>query len=265
VATLAAAPTPTADSARAVLHSNWVDSPGYTRPTSDGLYPHQWNWDSAFASLGWAVLDPARAYRELRSLVGAQGRDGCIPHIAFSPVPQFYFPSADWWPAATSRDGRRISAISQPPVAATCLRLLFEKAPDEEQARQLLAPLERWHAWWLNDRDPERTGEPVVIHPWESGRDNAPDWDGAMSRLPELDVAALRQDTRWVGIDHRPSHRDYARYAWLVRAIGKAEQRGLARYGPSASSIPARRPSSPPPARTSHTSRTSCKSPASPS
>lgn len=222
------------DSAREVLAQNWVDSPGYTRPTGDGLYPHQWNWDSAFAALGWAVVDPARAYRELRSLTGAQGRDGCIPHIAFSPQPQHYFPSADWWPARTSHDGRRISAISQPPVAATCLRLLFDRHPDEGAARELLAPLVRWHAWWLADRDPDRLGEPTVIHPWESGRDNAPDWDRPMNRLPELDVAALRQDTRWVGIDHRPSHKDYARYAWLVRAIGKAHspQTGLARYGP---------------------------------
>lgn len=264
MATLAPAPS-TVESARAVLHHNWVADPGYTRPTSDGLYPHQWNWDSAFASLGWATIDPARAYRELRSLTGAQGPDGCIPHIAFSPQPQQYFPSADWWPAATSRDGRRISAISQPPVAATCLRLLFDAAPDEEQARELLAPLARWHAWWLTDRDPDRHGEPVVIHPWESGRDNAPDWDAPMNRLPELDVAALRQDTRWVGIDHRPSHKDYARYAWLVRQIGKAEQRGLARYGPFRVLDPARARSSPPPAPTSPTSRTRSASPASPS
>ena len=50
-------------------------------------------------------------------------------------------------------DGRRISGITQPPVAATCMRLLFEEAPDEPRAR-LLRPLYEWHRFLLEDRDP---------------------------------------------------------------------------------------------------------------
>src|SRR5687767_5646159 len=126
-------------------------SDGYTRPTSDGLYPHQWNWDSAFAALGWATFDPPRAYAELQRLAGMQHDDGLIPHLAYSPEPELYFPTGNWWPPRWGADGRRTSAISQPPVAATCLRLLFERHPDENAARTLLEPLLRWHAWWLRD------------------------------------------------------------------------------------------------------------------
>jgi hypothetical protein len=217
-----------------VLRANSVPAFAYTRPTPDGLYPHQWNWDSAFAALGWSTVDPHRAYAELARLLAAQGGDGLVPHIAFSPRPEHYFPGAGWWPSRHGGDGRRISSISQPPVAATCLRLLFERHPDEGAARHLLEPLDRWHAWWLTARDPDGTGEPVLIHPWESGRDNAPDWDAALEGVPRLDVSALRDDTRWVGLDQRPSHRDYAHYAWLVRELRSgdlAEQRGLAAGG----------------------------------
>jgi hypothetical protein len=40
-----------------VLRGN--DSGRYTLP-SRSTYPHQWNWDSALAALGWAELDPGR-------------------------------------------------------------------------------------------------------------------------------------------------------------------------------------------------------------
>src|SRR5918998_6962392 len=63
-----------------VLRAN--DTGRYTLP-SRTTYPHQWNWDSALAALGWAELDPARAWTELESLAGARDAQGMIPHIAF--------------------------------------------------------------------------------------------------------------------------------------------------------------------------------------
>ena len=68
-----------------------------------------------------------------------------------------------------SADGRRISGITQPPLAATCTRLLFESHPDERRARPLLDAFHAWHRFLLGERDPRGHGEPVLIHPWESG------------------------------------------------------------------------------------------------
>ena len=221
--------------ARELLEANWVETPaaGYTRPTTDGLYPHQWNWDSAFAALGWAALDPRRAWAELTSLAGMQGEDGSVPHLAYSAAPQLYFPSADWWPPRWGRDGRRISGISQPPVFATCLRLILERHGDDhhDAARPLLTPLLRWHEWWLRD------GGPVVVHPWETGRDNAPDWDAALEPIPVLDVDDQRDDTRWVGVDQRPQHRDYGRYAYLVMELRAGEPPSFRVFDPGVASI----------------------------
>jgi hypothetical protein len=232
-----------------VLRGN--DNGGYTVP-SRATYPHQWNWDSALAALGWAELDPSRAWRELETLAGARDRQGMIPHIAFhSRVPDRvhsrlrgaltvvarpyarYLPGPRWWGRRLSADGRRISGITQPPLAATCMRLLFERHPDESRARALLQPLLGWHRFLLEERDPRGTGEPVLIHPWESGRDNAVEWDGPLWRvMPEVTVVH-RRDTHSVDAAERPSDEHYRRFLTLVRRGTRVEwaQSRLARGG----------------------------------
>jgi hypothetical protein len=236
-------------SAENVLRGN--DNGGYTVP-SRVTYPHQWNWDSALAALGWAELDPARAWRELETLAGARDRQGMIPHIAFhTRVPDRvngrlrgalttvarpyarYLPGPRWWCRRLAVDGRRISGITQPPVAATCMRILFESHPDEARARALLTPLLGWHRFLLEERDPRGTGEPVLIHPWESGRDNAVEWDAPLWRvLPEVTVVH-RRDTHSVDAAERPSDEHYRRFLTLVRRGTRVDwaQSRLARGG----------------------------------
>jgi mannosylglycerate hydrolase len=236
-------------SAENVLRGN--DNGGYTVP-SRVTYPHQWNWDSALAALGWAELDPARAWRELETLAGARDREGMVPHIAFhTRVPDRvngrlrgalttvarpyarYLPGPRWWGRRLSVDGRRISGITQPPVAAICMRILFESHPDEDRARALLTPLLGWHRFLLEERDPRGTGEPVLIHPWESGRDNAVEWDAPLWRvMPEVTVVH-RRDTHSVDAAERPSDEHYRRFLTLVRRGTRVDwpQSRLARGG----------------------------------
>jgi hypothetical protein len=161
-----------------------------------------------------------------------------IPHIAFRKgllpmLPGRYLPGPRWWGRRTSADDRRISGITQPPLAATCMRLVFERSPDERRARGLLAPFHAWHRFLLDERDPHGRGEPVLIHPWESGRDNAVEWDGPLWRvLPEV-VVVRRRDTDHVDAAERPSQEHYRRFLTLVRQGTAAgwNQRELARSG----------------------------------
>jgi hypothetical protein len=251
-------------SAEAVIRAN--DSGGYSVP-SRATYPHQWNWDSALAALGWAELDAARAWTELETLVGARDREGMIPHIAFHtrvsdrvrprlrgvltmvarPYAR-YLPGPRWWGWRLSADGRRISGITQPPLAATCARMLFEEHPDERRATALLEPLHAWHRWLLEARDPHGFGEPVLIHPWESGRDNSIEWDDPLFRVtPEVTVVH-RRDTDSVDAAERPTDEHYRRYLTLVRqgtAVGwnqalLAREGGLRVLDPGFSAILAR-------------------------
>jgi hypothetical protein len=144
-----------------------------------------------------------------------------------------YLPGPRWWGRRLSVDGRRISGITQPPLAATCMRLVFERHPDERRARGLLAPLHAWHRFLLDERDPHGRGEPVLIHPWESGRDNAVEWDGPLWRvMPEV-VVVRRRDTDHVDAAERPSLEHYRRFLTLVRqgTAARWNQRELARSG----------------------------------
>jgi hypothetical protein len=200
-------------------------------------YPHQWNWDSALIALGWAELDPGRAWTELETLMGAREEaTGMVPHIAFHTrlpdrlggrmrgvLTQFarpnrrYMPGPIWWGKRVGFDGRRISGITQPPVAATCMRLLFERHPDERRALALLQPLVRWHRFLMEERDPLHQSEPTIIHPWETGRDNAVEWDLPLWRvIPEVTVLH-RRDTESVQAAERPTNEHYRRYLTLVR------------------------------------------------
>jgi mannosylglycerate hydrolase len=202
------------EAAREILRGN--DRGGYTVPT-DGLYPYQWNWDSAFTAWGLAEFDLPRAWVELETLMSGRWPDGMVPHILFHQPDPSYFPGPDVW----GTDDRRpiaSSGISQPPVAATVARALLEQDPEAgaPRARALFAPLADWHRWFMTWRSDG--GAICATHPWEGGRDNAPDWDGAMAAIDPADVGEYRRrDTSHVDASMRPTRADYDRYVWLVQ------------------------------------------------
>ena len=197
--------------AREILRQN--DRGGYTVPTAD-LYPHQWNWDSAFAALGFACFDLERAWLELETLFGGQWPNGMVPHILFHKKDSDYFPGPDVWgaPGAISSSG-----ISQPPMAATIVRRIWERDRTgyEGRMRALFQKLVEWHKWFMEWRLDD--GAVCITHPWEAGRDNAPDWDQALASIEPLGVNSYsRHDNKCVDPDMRPTNQDYDRYIWLV-------------------------------------------------
>jgi hypothetical protein len=192
------------------------DAGSYTFPDRD-QYPHQWAWDSAFSALGWAHIDSRRGYSELTTLMAAQGAGAMVPHIAYDPrsSAKAYRPEPDAWGVLHGPDGRAVSAITQPPVAAMALRYLYEHAPALDTARELVARIFGWHRFLLTVRDPEGRGEPILIHPWESGRDNSVEWDEPLQRIEPSDYGA-RADTAHVDETQRPTGTEYGRYQALI-------------------------------------------------
>jgi glycogen debranching enzyme len=198
--------------ARDILRLN--DRGGYTVPT-EGLYPYQWNWDSAFAAMGFAQFNVDRAWVEFETLFSGQWDNGMVPHILFHQVDEDYFPGPEMWKSVGPIPS---SGITQPPVAATMARLVFERNPNVGLAR--LAPLYdkivAWHDWFMAWRLDQ--GAVCTTHPWETGRDNAPDWDGAMAAIDPVGVGEYRRrDTSHVDSEMRPTREDYDRYVWLVQ------------------------------------------------
>jgi Trehalase len=202
---------------RAVLILRRNDRGGYSVPT-DGLYPFQWNWDSGFAAMGYGCFDEPRAWRELERLLEGQWPDGMVPHIVFHREDPRYFPGPEVW--GTAREPRT-SGITQPPILAVCARRLLERARDRDGAlaalRQLFPKLLAYHRWYHGARDPDGTGLVCVYHPWETGMDNSPAWDGPLARVPVDPLPAYeRRDTGHVDASQRPRPAEYDRYLTLL-------------------------------------------------
>jgi hypothetical protein len=197
--------------ARAILKAN--DRGGYTVPTQ-GLYPYQWNWDSAFAAWGFSTFDVPRAWIELETLLSGQWADGMVPHILFHKDDPGYFPGPEIWNSGTNPPS---SGITQPPVAATMARLVLAADPEggRDRAATLWPRLLDWHRWFMAHR--VREGAACITHPWESGRDNCPDWDVGMAGVDGSRVGPYsRRDTGHVDASMRPTKEEYDRYVAIL-------------------------------------------------
>ena len=219
--------------ARKTLRQN--DMGSWTRPAPN-LYPHQWSWDSAFIAIGLARLDPRRAARELDTLFDRQWVTGKIPHIVFDPKapPGSYFPGPDYWARAEVCPASippYTSGLCQPPVHAVAVSRIWEAARDGREAafargflRDIYPKLFAWHRYLATSRDPEESGLVTIYHPWESGTDNSPRWNAALSAVEVGDMAPYaRCDLQHVDdASQRPTDEDYDRYLWLVESIKRA-------------------------------------------
>jgi hypothetical protein len=169
-------------SAHALLEENWREGVhprggeyGFTCPATP-RYRHQWYWDSCFHAIVWSHFDPARARRELRTLLNAGRGDGFIPHTAFWDAP------ARWRRApfyATARFAGDLATESiQTPLIAVAWERVAAASPDEpEFADEGLAALERHYDWLAHNRDPDGDDLLSIILPDESGLDDSPKYD----------------------------------------------------------------------------------------
>ena len=168
------------------------------------------------SSWGVSTLDSDRAWLELETLFSGQWDNGMVPHIIFHNEDEGHFPGPDVW---NSRTVPPTGGISQPPIAATFVRKIFEFNPDAGRHRleALFPKLLRWHAWFQTYRS--AGGRIVATHPWESGRDNSPDWDRALASVDASGVGEYsRRDILHVDSDMRPRKEDYDRYLAILIA-----------------------------------------------
>jgi hypothetical protein len=217
------------NSAARVLDMNWS---GDHMVPSRQLYPHQWSWDTAFIAIGLAYVNPSRAWRDLRSLFEAQWPDGRVPHIVFDPqtAEGDYFPGPAFWsvPAYAKRPAHGSTGLVQPALHAVAAWEVYRRAAahgtaSAHEARTELAwlypRLVAQQEYLTGRRDAGGSGLASIVHPWESGLDNSPAWDAAMSAVP-ADLALLdryhRRDIEVADASHRPTDIDYSRYVGLV-------------------------------------------------
>ena len=197
--------------ARQIMQEN--DRGGYTVPTG-GLYPFQWNWDSCFAAWGFAAYDVPRAWEEVKTLFASQWDSGMVPHIIFHKRVESYFVGPDLWGVKRTPP---TSGLTQPPVAATLIRAIYEADKDygSKEIEPIFEGLMRWHCWFMACRVDR--GMVAITHPWESGRDNCNDWDLAMAAVDTSGVGEyFRKDTSHVNPEMRPKKADYDAYLAML-------------------------------------------------
>ena len=164
--------------AKAVLKSN--DRRTYTVP-AEGLYPHQWLWDSCFVAIGLRWLNVDRAQAELKSLLRGQWSNGMMPNMIFSSKPAYRRDRNFWrsWVSPYSPDNTATSGITQPPMLAEAVWQIGQRLNAAERKtwyKQMLPHLVAYHEWLYDDRDPHEEGMVLQVHPWETGLDNTPPW-----------------------------------------------------------------------------------------
>jgi hypothetical protein len=138
-----------------------------------------WEWDSGFLAMGLAAYDPDRAKLELLNLMESQHSNGMVPHMVFrGDMPEATNKGLRMWGRSGGRmpEDLQTSGITQPPVIATATRVVAEHLPEKERGEFLalmFGKLVGYHSWFLRERDPDNDGVVSIIHPWESGMDNA--------------------------------------------------------------------------------------------
>ena len=210
-----------AEAALKQLRDNDVGT--FVKP-AEAQYPHQWNWDAALVALGLAPHHPERAMLEIRSLLAGAWETGMVPHILYHHGASDYRPHPDFWRTDGHHpEGLPTSGLSQPPVLATCLLRIVEAAPTEHQAAwhdflaETYPTLLAWHRWWHTARDPRGTGLVAILHPWESGSDDAPRFGMALDAIAsDFVMPFTRGDRVHVDASERPSDEDYRRFIDLI-------------------------------------------------
>ncbi|MGH7867227.1 MAG: MGH1-like glycoside hydrolase domain-containing protein, partial [Candidatus Dormibacteraceae bacterium] len=213
-----------AAAAQAVLQAN--DAGRWTLP-SPAQYPHQWNWDSAFISLGWATFNWERACTEIESMLHARWREGMVPQIHYDPrYLANYFPGPDRWPRAQAHilhGDESTSGITNPPVLISSVLRIGRSQTDLQRRhsfwRRTFPHLRDWLEYFAKSR--QLAGSPLIamVHPWESGCDNSPRWDHLSAAGLKPKRPFERLDTRHVSATQRPSNRDYDSYIALAEML----------------------------------------------
>jgi glycogen debranching enzyme len=70
--------------------------------------------------------------------------------------------------------------VTKPPVLAWAALKIHEIAPDEDFIREIYEPLVRWNHWWLPNWKKNPDALASYTHPYSSGMDDHPTWDGGM-------------------------------------------------------------------------------------
>ena len=188
-----------------VLGANIVELPalGHARavvPSKIG-YVGLWQWDAYFIAVGLRHGDPELAREQLEIAFRFQSADGQLPDVVHE---HGVLATSDDLPPSDRETLRRAGSavaepsvpvpLTKPPLAAWALAKVLEVEPADDWARDQLATIRRSQEWWFAASDPDGDGMPEYGHPYSSGLDDSPIFDGPLPTTPDLGAYLVVQD-----------------------------------------------------------------------
>ncbi len=135
---------------------------------SKAHYVGAWQWDNYFHALALRYTEPQLASDQIRFMLDHQLPDGMIPDAVYDEG------------AITYLEIPIAAAVTKPPIIAWVSMHVFEYTHDIQLLRDIYDPLVRWNNWWFGLNDDDNDGIVQYSHPFSSGLDDSPLWDGGM-------------------------------------------------------------------------------------
>lgn len=189
-----------------VLGANIVELPslGDARaivPSKIG-YVGLWQWDAYFIAVGLRHGDPELAREQLDIAFRFPQPDGQLPDVVHELG---VLATSDDLPESDRANLRRAGSqiadpsapvpLTKPPLAAWALRKVLEVEDAPDYARTQLARIVRSQDWWFAGSDLDHDGMPEYGHPYSSGLDDSPIFDGPLpTAAPDLGAYLVQQD-----------------------------------------------------------------------
>ncbi|RNE66894.1 amylo-alpha-1,6-glucosidase [Cryobacterium tepidiphilum] len=196
-----------------VLGANIVELPGQGSaravvPSKIG-YVGLWQWDAYFIAVGLRHGDPELAREQLDLAFRFPSANGQLPDVVHD---EGVLASSDDLPPhdleTLRRHGSAVAdpdvpvALTKPPLAAWALAKVLEASASDSDADADPAwadaawdTIARSQAWWFAEADSDGDGMPEYGHPYSSGLDDSPIFDGPLPlATPDLGAYLVLQD-----------------------------------------------------------------------
>lgn len=200
-----------ATAARRILDTAWRSQPdgaGFCVPNPT-TYPWQWLWDSCFHAVVWSHLGDERGLLEVTAALADQDADGFVPHLRYAAGPH---PHQAFWGRATT------SSITQPPMFGHAVAVLH--AAGTSLPEDLVDRATRGLAFLLARRRRSAAGLVELCHPWESGCDDSPRWDGVLEGPWSAETWFDAKGTLLGGIGRAPGGAPLHNDTFAVGSVG---------------------------------------------
>lgn len=146
-----------------------------------GSYGQQFGWDSGWNSIGASNIKPEQAFRELQTVYKLQLESGRISHEIKIKKGGNSFSRMMLSPLiAATFDKDNKSHFIDPPSYLCAAEILYSRTKDK-RVFDFLPSMEACVTYLLEKRDLFGDGLVSVVHPWETGCDNAPYFDEPMN------------------------------------------------------------------------------------